>query len=442
MGKSNSKLLYVLILFLFLTIAALIFYYLEWEHPQIQFAQDIEMIGGHSKLDITLTDMKSGIRSYRIWIVQNDREYTVAQEDIITRGTFQKQLSLEIFPVKLKIKDGPATLVIQTVDFSPLKNTSCIRKAVTVDSIPPTISLISRAHNINPGGSVLVVYTASDDAIKSGVICGKMFFPGYPMKIAGRTCFLSYIAAPMDMGRNTAMSVVAQDKAANEVEAPVHFFLRDRTFRHDKVRLSNTFIQTKATQFQKQDASLAGKTPMEMFVYINETLREANNQKIHDLCMKTEDRQLWHGAFLRMKNAATMARFGDNRTYIFQGNEIGKSIHRGIDLASVKHAPIQASNSGKVLFTGDLGIYGNTVIIDHGQGIASLYAHLSSITTQEGQDVAKGTQIGISGATGFAAGDHLHFSILVHGVFVNPLEWWDPHWIHDNVERKLEDAGS
>ncbi|HHO75163.1 MAG TPA: M23 family metallopeptidase, partial [Deltaproteobacteria bacterium] len=109
----------------------------------------------------------------------------------------------------------------------------------------------------------------------------------------------------------------------------------------------------------------------------------------------------------------------------------------GVDLASVRQAQIQAANRGTVLFAGDLGIYGNTVIIDHGQGLASLYSHLSIIKVQKNQEVEKGMVIAASGATGFAGGDHLHFSILVHGVFVNPVEWWDAHWIVDNVELKL-----
>ncbi|MBN2298833.1 MAG: M23 family metallopeptidase [Deltaproteobacteria bacterium] len=437
MGKSNSKLIYVLIFFLIMTVAGIIFYYLEWEDPRIQLAQDIEMVSQHGELDITFSDMKSGIRSYRVWLVQNEREYIVAQEDFAHRGMFEKHLSLEIVPSKLKIKDGEAKFVVQTVDFSPLKNTASIQKTVTIDSVPPKIELISTAHYINPGGSVLVVYTVSDDAVRSGVTFAGGFFPGYPTESGKKTLFASYVAAPMDMDRDTPMAVMAQDKATNEAAADVSFYLRERTFRHDKVRLNNSFIETKAAQFQGRDASLAEKSPMEMFIYLNETLRAANNEKIHELCLKTENTQLWKGAFLRMKNAATMANFGDKRTYVFQGNDVGKSIHRGIDLASVRHAPIQAANSGKILFTGDLGIYGNTVIIDHGQGLASLYAHMSSISVKEGQAVSRGAVIGKSGASGFAAGDHLHFSILVHGVFVNPIEWWDSHWIQDNIALKL-----
>jgi murein DD-endopeptidase MepM/ murein hydrolase activator NlpD len=77
------------------------------------------------------------------------------------------------------------------------------------------------------------------------------------------------------------------------------------------------------------------------------------------------------------------------------------------------------------------------VVIDHGQGLYTLYGHLSSIDVTFGQPVTKGDTIGITGTTGLATGDHLHFGFLVHGVPVNPIEWWDSHWIKDNIYRKL-----
>jgi murein DD-endopeptidase MepM/ murein hydrolase activator NlpD len=94
-----------------------------------------------------------------------------------------------------------------------------------------------------------------------------------------------------------------------------------------------------------------------------------------------------------------------------------------------------------VLFAEELGIYGNTVILDHGLGVQSLYAHLSSFGVKVGDDVQKGQTLGASGQTGLAGGDHLHFSMLVHGRFVNATEWWDPHWIEDRIMRKLREAG-
>jgi murein DD-endopeptidase MepM/ murein hydrolase activator NlpD len=112
--------------------------------------------------------------------------------------------------------------------------------------------------------------------------------------------------------------------------------------------------------------------------------------------------------------------------------------HLGYDLSVTKHYPVEAANSGVVAFTGDLGLYGNTVIIDHGLGLFTLYGHLSSIDVKVGDTLAAKQVIGKTGETGFAGGDHLHYGVYLDGVPVLPVEWWDAKWIRDNVEPKLE----
>jgi murein DD-endopeptidase MepM/ murein hydrolase activator NlpD len=182
---------------------------------------------------------------------------------------------------------------------------------------------------------------------------------------------------------------------------------------------------------------LQGKTPLEIFSYVNSEMRNDNFRSIQSICQKSTPKILWEGTFLRMRNASPMALFGDKRSYIVAGKNFANSIHTGIDLASVANAAIEAANSGIVVFAGPLGIYGNAIIIDHGLGIFSLYGHLSSINTATGKNVKKEEVIGHSGTSGLAGGDHLHFSIIVGGQFVNPQEWWDVHWIEDNINQKM-----
>ena len=138
-----------------------------------------------------------------------------------------------------------------------------------------------------------------------------------------------------------------------------------------------------------------------------------------------------------MKKAATMATFGEERTYYYKGKVADKSVHLGVDLASLAASPVQAANTGRVIFAQDLGIYGQTVVLEHGQGLYTMYGHLSGIDVTVDQLITKGDIIGTTGQTGLTTGDHLHFGFMVHGVFVNPVEWWDPHWIRDNIYRKL-----
>ena len=146
----------------------------------------------------------------------------------------------------------------------------------------------------------------------------------------------------------------------------------------------------------------------------------------------------WDGGFIALPRAQRRAGFADHRTYMHNGNKIDEEVHLGVDLASLMHAPVPAANNGRTVFADWEGIYGNTVVIDHGFGLLSLYSHLSQISTRVGDLVSKGDIIGNTGMTGLAGGDHLHFSMIVGNVFVNPYEWWDAAWIRNNITSKLE----
>jgi murein DD-endopeptidase MepM/ murein hydrolase activator NlpD len=201
--------------------------------------------------------------------------------------------------------------------------------------------------------------------------------------------------------------------------------------------LSENFLQQKMPEFQSHAPTLQGKTPIETFMYVNTKLREENDAAIREICKTSNPRQLWEGTFLRMKDAAPMALFGDKRKYQSQGKVVGESVHMGVDLASTANAPVEAANNGIVAYAGYLGIYGNFVMIDHGFGFFTIYGHLNSIDVKKGQEVKKGDVIAHTGSTGLAGGDHLHFGMLIGGQFVNPQEWWDAHWIADNVTKKM-----
>jgi murein DD-endopeptidase MepM/ murein hydrolase activator NlpD len=149
---------------------------------------------------------------------------------------------------------------------------------------------------------------------------------------------------------------------------------------------------------------------------------------------------LWQGAFKQLTNTAVEAGFADQRTYVHNGNDVDQQVHLGFDLASTTNAPVLAANSGRVVHAGWLGIYGNCVIVDHGMGVQSLYAHLSAIDVGVDEVVEKNGRLGLSGETGLAGGDHLHFTMLLGGHAVTPIDWWSEQWVEDRIERKLRQA--
>ena len=174
---------------------------------------------------------------------------------------------------------------------------------------------------------------------------------------------------------------------------------------------------------------------------INGDLRRKNNQYLTDLAKKSAPEMLFKGPFQQLGNSQVEARFADTRTYVYKGKEVDRQVHLGFDLAVTANVPVVAAEAGTVVHASDLGIYGNCVVIDHGLGVQSLYGHLSSIGVKVGDRVEKGAELGRSGMTGLAGGDHLHFTMLVGGQQVTPVDWWSKQWFEDRVRRKIVAAG-
>lgn len=411
----------------------------EGEKPVLKFNQNISAIGRQNVFDITFMDQKSGLRNTVITISQDKRTIVLSSVAYPQKGIKKKSLSLIIDPLSLKLHDGRATLNIFAVDYSLRKNKASFKKDVNIDLTPPQIYLLNPVNNINPGGACITLYRTSETVSLSGVQVENHFFPGYPITLFGKSCIITYFALPIHAKNGqTNIRVIATDHAGNESSSNLSCLIRDKKFRSDRMDLSESFLQQKMPEFQFLNPNLREKTPLEIFVYINGLMRSDNDKTIETICQKTNPGQLWEGRFLRMKNASPMALFGDSRTYLYQGKTVGESIHLGVDLASTAHAPVEAANHGIVAFAGFIGIYGNTILIDHGLGLFTHYAHLGTISVRNGQQVKKGELIGYTGLSGLAGGDHLHFGVVVGGQFVNPQEWWDAHWITDNISKKME----
>jgi murein DD-endopeptidase MepM/ murein hydrolase activator NlpD len=406
--------------------------------PEIKIHQDVDMIGRQRVIEVTFSDRGSSLRDTWITISQGDKTYTLYSAHYPKKDTHDKTISVTVDPLVLQMQDGPATLNIKAVDYSLFKNQTLLSKPLTIDLLPPQIYLLNPQNIINPGGTCVTVYRTSKPVVMSGIQVDDRHFPAYLTTLSGKTFYISYFSLPIEASQGTTrIKVVTRDQAGNESALALPHLIKNGKFRADKITLSNQFLQQKMPEFQMADVNLRGKTPVETFISVNSVMRQDNFKTIQSLTQKSEARQLWTDTFLRMKNAAPMALFGERRIWLYDGKAIGESLHEGVDLASLEHAPIEAANHGIVVFAGPLGIYGNTVIIDHGFGLFTLYGHLSMINMKAGQAVRKEEVIGNSGMTGLAGGDHIHFSILVGGQFVNPVEWWDPHWIADNVTGKI-----
>jgi murein DD-endopeptidase MepM/ murein hydrolase activator NlpD len=314
----------------------------------------------------------------------------------------------------------------------------------------PKVSVLSTHHYINAGGSEMIVYRVTPEGVLSGVAVGKLEYPGYPasglsvegVTIADPSVRVAFFALRYDQDVNAPMHLFARDAAGNSASAEFDHRTFPKQFKSSRIPLEDKFLDRAVPAILEGTTEVkAGASTIESFLAINGELRRRNAEQIMALAAQTAPAMLWRGVtFHQFSNTAVESAFADRRTYLYHGKEVDRQTHLGFDLASFANTPIVAANRGRVAFADNLGIYGNCVIIDHGMGVESLYAHLSSIDVKAGAMVEKEAPIGRSGMTGLAAGDHLHFTMLVNGQMVNPIEWWDPHWIEDRVLRKLREA--
>jgi len=418
----------------------------EGELPDVSVEPLPEFLSAGRKFTLSAGDRKRGLKTVKVSLNQEGREIGVFEEKFPFIGLFNREgvhefnREFSIDPAQLNLAQGRVDLKVRIWDHSRRNggdgNLSVIEHKMTVDTIPPAIRAISNMHYVNVGGTGFAVYQASSDSVESGVFVDDTFFPGYSVKDSEEGHHVCYFAVRHDVKATPEVHLWAKDRAENESTGDLNYKVLRKRFIKDRMNISDQFLKQVLPYFSFYTLN-ASDTDLNKFLKINRDLRHENAAVFFNLRTDTKPERLWDGTWLRLNNAATMAKFGDRRSYFYKGNEVDQQVHMGVDLASLAHSEVQASNHGRVIFSDRLGIYGLTVVLDHGQGLASIYSHLSKIDVQPNQDVAKGQPVGVTGRTGLAGGDHLHFGVMVNGVFVNPIEWWDGHWIQDNITRKL-----
>ena len=354
-----------------------------------------------------------------------------------------------------ELQSGPARILVSATRPSFLKLrrlTSTASKDFQVRLEPPRIAVVSTHHYVNHGGAEMVVYKATPADIASGVRVGDVEYPGFPAAGAGvdgaePSLKVAFFALLHDQPLDTPIHAFARDEAGNEAKATFIDNVFEKPFKKSRIEIDDKFINRVVPEIIEHSPELKLTAPApdspEMlagFLRENGELRRINADQIAALAKKTSSKRLWDGPFLQLGNSKVEASFADHRTYIYKGKEVDQQTHLGFDLAVTQHVPVAAAAAGVIVNASWLGIYGNCVIIDHGLGVQSLYGHLMSFDVKVGDTVTRGQVVGKSDSTGLAGGDHLHFTLLIGGRMVNPVEWWDPHWMTDRVERKLKEA--
>ena len=432
--------------------------------PQLTIDKPDRFVGQAGSLDVTADAPNAQFTKLTIALEQNGKSVPLfaldgPQTASVTRTdarhlTVSRPLGKQSVP---ELQSGPARIVVTATRPSFLKLrqlTSTATKDFQVRLEAPRIAVLSTHHYVNHGGSEMVVYKATPPDIASGVRVGDVEYPGFAAAGAGvegadPSTKVAFFALLYDQPLNTPITVFARDEAGNQAKATFVDNVFEKPFKKSRIEIDDKFINRVVPDIIEHSPELKMTAPAqdspEMlagFLRVNGELRKINADQIAAMALKTSRRRLWDGPFTQLGNSKVEASFADHRTYVYKGKEVDQQTHLGFDLAVTEHVPVMAAAAGTIVNASWLGIYGNCVVIDHGLGVQSLYGHLMSFDVKVGDTVTKGQQVGRSDSTGLAGGDHLHFTLLVGGRMVNPVEWWDAHWMTDRVERKLREAQS
>ncbi|MHB8763692.1 MAG: M23 family metallopeptidase [Deferrisomatales bacterium] len=428
------------------TLAALGLGYLGWRQsaPPVQgaFTPPLTHVGGSTPLGLDLTAARGGVSWVQVRIVQGQTSAVVTEQSFPAGAPDRRNLALTLDGARLGLREGAATLEVYARDdfWRPLgpAQAPVLSTTVDVDVTPPTLDVLSATRYLDQGGGGVAVFRAPG-ATRVGVRAGGLSQPAFP---AGPPdTYVALFALPWNSETPLSAVAFAEDAAGNGVIRPLPAEIRGRSFPTDTIEIPERLLTQKVPELLPEAAGKSGAELLQAFLVVNgEQRRQAEEQK-RRIGASTSALPLWRGAFRQMPNTKVFANFAETRTYQYQGQAVDTQVHLGYDLASTQHAAVPASNAGTVAFVGPLTIYGNTVVVDHGWGLQTLYAHLSSASVAVGDAVAQGQELGRSGMTGLALGDHLHFEVLIHGVSVTPVEWWDPKWIRDRVALPLREAG-
>ena len=451
-SRTPKRLVGVLILLAVVALAMALFR--AGSAPEVTIESDIAGIGRDTELSLRLDGAGRGLGPVKIELVQGETTTLLAEQAYKVRAPWafwgEREVTA-ILPLQVgsnalgdRLEEGIATLRIEARPPGAwLRRGDVVttEREFPVLLRPPALGVLSIQHYPSQGGAEVVVYSVGKTSINDGVSIEDAWFPGFPLPGAPSGQRFAFFAVPFDLTSSESIRLVAEDAVGNRAETAFVDRLLERAYEQDRIEVSDRFLAKVVPEIVSNSPSVReGANPVETYVAINRGLRSRNADELIRLAAESRTEFLWSEAFQGLPGSQVMSAFADRRTYLYDGEQIDQQDHLGFDLASVKRAPVPAANRGLVVLARYFGIYGNAVVVDHGFGLMSLYGHLSTLEVEAGETVEKGQSLGRTGETGLAGGDHLHFTMLLQGRAVNPVEWWDASWIQNRVKSKLGPA--
>jgi murein DD-endopeptidase MepM/ murein hydrolase activator NlpD len=423
--------------------------------PTAEWIQAPKGVGAEAReFGLQIGDAGSGLQRVTVTAIQGEQRTQILEKNYEGDVVTHDELKVRVDSGALTLTEGTVELRASVEDHGMWSSPTEVVLSLPVDFRRGKIEPLTAQHNTSVGGAEVTAFRFVGRRLESGgvEVAGRLF-KAFPLKefdpsfSVGDDIYAVLFAVPTSFDPKVdTVKLVAVDDFGTQVSTSFYHRIAPQSYPEVEMKLSDSFVHSKVPELlaslrRAQPGVEVSGNDVRDFKLVNETLRGHNEETIQKaLSTSPVSQKLWKGVFERPLAAAPKAGFSEKRVYRYEGSEVSRSTHIGVDLADFQQARVGAAQAGEVVFVGELGIYGETVIIDHGVGVSSLYGHLSSISVKLGDRVSLAQEIGRTGISGLAGGDHLHFEIRVQGVPVSPFAWWDPNWMRDHVEGKITEV--
>ena len=418
-----------------LVLVPLVYFVARSATPVIDLPSPPTAIGQATPVAVQVSDPR-GVRSVKAFVEQNGTRYPVfdmAQPTKSADNTWSFTAGVKTTP---QLQAGKAKLIVEATSNDLMRKSATVEHDVTVVTQPPSVSVDSEQHYLYLGMADLATLNVSGAGPRQACASAIRPFRAWPMP-GGKPGLFSLYAFAWNMPTDTIPVVYASNGTGNDVTSPLVVIFpkkeQPKYTAHD-LQVSDAVHAEGGRRTRSQRLGRSGRALCED----QQRNAAAPTTRRLPIC-GSKPRTTFCG---RSRSRASRTRRRRRRLpmcatiFITARRSISRSIS-GYDLAVTQHVGVEASNDGKVVYAAPLGIYGNCIVVDHGYGLQTIYGHLSRIDVHEGDMVKRGQVMGLSGMTGMAGGDHIHFAMQLDGVQIDPKEWWDPHWIKDHIARRV-----
>lgn len=425
--------------------------FVEETPPELNWIEGPRGLGAEPvQVVVAASDKDAGLDEVIVRVAQQNQPKELIRKKFGPGPIHDETIDVTISPKELGFREGNVELQVLAFDKSLWSNGARISKIMEVNFLKPQITVLTPQQNGVLGGTELVFYRVTGKTPDAqGVLSQGSLYSGYKAKgwdsaFSSRdNLYVAFYPIPATFNVDSdQMQIVARDNLGNSATSAFNYKVRSRRWSSFRVALTEQTAATlketllKYAQHENLPLRSSGNLAAD-FKALLKALSVSDEGFIATALSESSGERLWKGAFIPPVPSSPNNSMGDYRTVMLGDQEITKGASTGVRFPVSRRTSVLAGNSGKVVFIGELGLLGNTIIIDHGFGLSTVYGHLSNVIVARGASIEKNQVIGSTGNSGFAQGEEVYFETRLHGVPVSPNEWWDETWVNDHIENKV-----